>query len=243
MRTEELIARARRFMRSAELLLEDGAAAVLLATGAPHGAEGVARGVGARGIYDILSFTGGVRRGGIASVGGDVVVEGYAPWAVTAARMARRLGARSVTLVTPFSPDAYELAGSGLEAARTEGIDVLAPARIGKVVVKKGKVAAVRASLLVFDKADPRGRQLDEKVAGGLTLPASLFIGDGGFSAAPGARGAGLDCRLMTARRGVFTAGDAVTGPRSVVAAVAMGIKAAGFICEYLECAPDERQG
>jgi len=221
-----------------------GADAVIIATGAPapgplfeHSMKDI------RGARDVVSFMGDVRRGKITSVRGNVVVEGYAAWAVTAARAAVRLGAKKVTLLTPFPPDHYELAGSRFDRARREGVEIVAPARVREFVQTRGRLAGIECTKVSFGRMDIRGRLLGEKSKSSFLIRASLFIDamdrrpdcswvfDGGRIGRGVAGSVLVDHdSLKTAAENVFAAGDVVTGPRSVLAAVAMGVKAAGTI-------------
>ncbi len=216
-----------------------GVDAVLIATGASAASALFEQGLrAAGGASDVTSFMRDVRTGKAPPVGRDAVVEGYGPWALTAARAALRLGAGSVTLISPF-PDAHD----ELE----EGIDVMAPARVVSFVKRSSRIIALRCARLSFARRDIRGRLLGEKLDMPFTLKSSLYISamdmapDCGwaFDQAGILRGiAGTiqvdSASLMTGRTAVFAAGDVTTGPRSVLSAVAMGVKAAGAIIRFL---------
>ncbi|MFH1438641.1 MAG: FAD-dependent oxidoreductase, partial [Pseudomonadota bacterium] len=216
-----------------------GVDAVLIATGASAASALFEQGQrAAGGASHVTSFMRDVRTGKAPPIGRDAVVEGYGPWALTAARAALRLGARSVTLISPFPAAHDEL---------EEGIDVLAPARVVSFVKRSSRLTALRCARVSFARRDIRGRLLGEKLGGPFTLKSSFYISamdmapDCGwaFDQAGIRRGiAGTiqvdPASLMTGRTAVFAAGDVTTGPRSVLSAAAMGVKAAAAMIKFL---------
>jgi NADPH-dependent glutamate synthase beta subunit-like oxidoreductase len=227
----------------------ESADAVLIATGAPApGAVFEHAMAGVEGVEHAAAFAGSVRQGRLRSLPHHVVVEGHGPWAVTAARMALRLGAVKVSLVVPAELREDELETGPFAEAAAEGAEVLSPVRVTGLVQRGGRLAAVECARLGFGRRDIRGRALDERQAGTLRIRASRFIEAmdrrpgvdwlferGGVR--PGLQGAvAVDgATLMTGRKNLFAAGDVVTGPRSVLSAVAMGVRAAREISRALK--------
>jgi glutamate synthase (NADPH/NADH) small chain len=223
--------------------VERDARAVIIATGAggssalfKHSMEKIG------GAREAASFMAAVRSGKIKTLEGNVVVEGFAPWALTAARAAVRLGASSVALVSPF-----EVSGDAFEAALGEGIEVIQPARVAGFTVRSGKLAGLECVRLEFEKRDIRGRALHERVKGAFTRRAETFIsamdrepdcawvhGEEGIARGIGGTLLVDPVTLETGRGKIFAAGDVVTGPRSVISAVAMGVKAARAVLKML---------
>ena len=224
---------------SLEEIEREGVDAILIATGASAASALFEQGLrGTRGAKDVTSFMRDVRTGKAAPIGRNAVVEGYGPWALTAARAALGLGAKSVTLISPF-PTAHD----DVE----EGIDVLAPARVVSFVKSSSRLTAVRCARVSYGRRDIRGRMQGEKLAETLTLKSSFYISAmdlatdccWAFDQAGIGRGVAGTIHvdpdtLMTGRSAVFAAGDVTTGPRSVLSAAAMGVKAAGAILKYL---------
>jgi len=228
--------------RSLDALAGEGADAILIATGAarPGGAfEHTMAGI--EGVRDDVSFARDVREGRIAKLGGKVVVEGFGLSAVTAARMAARLRA-DITLVVPAALAEEELGQDGFAAARADGVKIVAPARVAEIRKTGKKISAVVCAPLSYGRRDPRGRPLDERQGKIFVLAADLLVHamerrpdcpwvfGGGIEEGIGGIIRVDPTTLLTGRRGVFAAGDAVTGPRSVISAVAMGVKAARAI-------------
>jgi NADPH-dependent glutamate synthase beta subunit-like oxidoreductase len=229
-------------IESLDALAGEGADAVLIATGAARpGGEFEHTMAGNEGVRDDVSFARDVREGKIAKLGGSVVVEGYGLSAVTAARMAARLGAE-VSLVVPAALDESELGQEGFAAARADGVRIVSPARVMEIRRRGKRITSVSCAPLSFGRRDPRGRPLDERQGKPFVLAAALLVHamerrpdcpwvfGGGVEEGLGGSIRVDPTTLLTGRRGVFAAGDAVTGPRSVISAVAMGVRAARAI-------------
>jgi NADPH-dependent glutamate synthase beta subunit-like oxidoreductase len=223
-------------------LAGERADAVLVATGAagPGGAfEHTMAGI--EGVRDVVSFARDVRERKIAKLRGGVVVEGFGLPAVTTARMAARLGAE-VSLVVPASLEESELGQEGFAAAKADGIRIVAPARVMEIRRRGKRIRDVVCAPLSFGRRDPRGRPLDERQGKPFILAADLLVHAMDRKPdCPWVFGGGVEegiggiirvdpATLMTGRKGIFAAGDAATGPRSVISAVAMGVKAARAI-------------
>lgn len=142
-----------------------------------------------------------------------VVVVGGGNVAIDAARVARRLGARSVTMVSLESAQQLPAWSWEVEEAREEGVELLhgwGPARISDRGVE------FKLCTRVFDEQGRFSPQYDENRRRELPAEAVILaIGQDPSSA------------HLTKLEGVYAGGDVVTGPRSVVEACAAGRKAA----------------
>jgi len=106
-----------------EDLQSRGFGAVFLAPGAGKAKEVALEGVDSAGVFYGLAFLEAVRTGGISGIGPRVVVVGGGDVAMDAARSARRLGARSVTIVALENEENLPAYRHNVETARAAGID------------------------------------------------------------------------------------------------------------------------
>lgn len=135
-----------------------------------------------------------------------------------------------------------------IEAAREEGVRfhfLTAPARI---LGKNGKVTGLECVRMELGEFDAGGRKTPRPIKGSeYKVDADMVIEaigqrpDGSFAAGVGVKvGKGgtvfADPRtLATDREGIFAGGDVVTGPWTVIEAIAAGQRAASSIKRYLQ--------
>ncbi|MGA2033155.1 MAG: FAD-dependent oxidoreductase [Thermoguttaceae bacterium] len=224
-----------------------GYEAVFLAIGAPLGVGLGIPGENAEGITDALSFLRTYNLRGSVPVGKEVVVIGGGNSAIDAARTAVRLGAEHVTVVYRRSREVMPAYKEEIEEAQHEGVDLqllTAPMEVllgGRRVVglkcqpmrlgqfdRSGRRRPVEAGEAFILKADhilvAIGQTLDlKKLTNGMTLETR----NRDYILVKGATG-------QTSEKWIFGGGDAVTGPSSVVEAVAAGERAAVGIDQYL---------
>ncbi|MCX7806593.1 MAG: FAD-dependent oxidoreductase [Planctomycetota bacterium] len=229
-------------------LREKGCEAVFLGVGASRGLRLGVRGDEADGVVDALAFLREYNIRGSARVGEKVIVVGGGNAAIDAARTALRLGAGSVTIVyrrTRAEMPAYE---EEVEEALNEGVrleELVAPE---EVVVKGGRVAAVRCRRMTLGEFDSSGRRRPVPgKEGEFTIEADQVIAAIGQALDLGDAIAGLGIELdrrnflnvnpvtlQTSVPWIFAGGDASRGPSSVVHAVGDGEKAAVAIDRML---------
>ncbi len=232
-------------------------AAVLLAVGAQHG-----KGLGLKGeeatpeVQDALSFLRGVKLGDHTRVSGNVVVIGGGSTAVEAARTALRLGAGSVQILYRRYREELLADHEEVEAAEKEGVRfrfLVAPKRLMK---KKGKLVALECIQVGLGEPDASGRRRPIEIPGSeFTVEAEqilVAVGqaiDLGFlpKAIAEISSSGRltidEKTAMTSVSGIFAAGDAVSGPATVVEAMGAAHRAAESIRHFLqEGKPDIRE-
>ena len=177
--------------------------------------------------------------------GKKVVVVGGGNVAMDAARSARRMGATSVTVVYRRKKEDMPAQTEEIEAAEEEGISFLPMVNPKEVKGVKNAVAVtcVRMRAAEFDAS---GRRRTYPVEGSeFDLQCDLLIpAIGQVTDVEAFTGSGLalnrntfkaDVRSMeTSESGVFAGGDCVSGPATVVEAVAAGKRAAGSINKFL---------
>lgn len=231
-------------VNSAAGLLREGHQAVFLATGAHLAMKMGIEGEDGPRVRDCLAFLREVNLGRKVAVGKRVVVVGGGNGAVDAARTAARLGAEDVTIVYRRSRNEMPAHAAEVDEMQQEGIALrllTAPLRI----VGCGEHLSVECIEMMLGEADASGRRRPEPVPGsGFTLEADLVISAVGQMPGPPARlglAAGDQNRvrvdpetLASSQPGVFAGGDCMTGPASVIEAIAAGRKAAAAIDRYL---------
>jgi NADPH-dependent glutamate synthase beta subunit-like oxidoreductase/coenzyme F420-reducing hydrogenase delta subunit/Pyruvate/2-oxoacid:ferredoxin oxidoreductase delta subunit len=233
-----------------ERLVHDEYRAVLLAVGAQLGrALPASGGERCSQVQDALDFLRRVNAGDRTPSGRKVVVIGGGSTAVEAARTALRLGARSVEILYRRYREELLAGAEEVEVAQSEGIAfqfLVAPSR---VITREGRLEALECVRVGLGEPDATGRRRP------ITIPGSEFLvhadtvlaavgqeADLGFLAPPKRARMAKEGRVlvdpdtaMTDLPGVFAAGDVVTGPATVIEAIAAGHRAAESIRHYIE--------
>jgi NADH-quinone oxidoreductase subunit F len=229
---------------SMEKLFKEGYQAIFLAIGAHQGLKIGVEGEDSPRVMECVNFLRDVSLGKKVEVGNKVAIIGGGNAAIDAARTALRLGAKEVTIA--YRRTAAEMPASPEEVkeAVAEGVNIdylVAPSRI---ISRNGKVdlANIRMKL---GEIDASGRRRPEPIEGSeLTTSYDTIIAaigqrpevPGQFNLSLG-RGNTIEVdpeTLATSREGVFAGGDAVSGPASVIEAIAAGRQAAISIDKYL---------
>ena len=232
-------------------LFEDGFQAVFLATGAHKSRRLGLKGEDCEGVIPAMRFLKAFNLQGEQLARGRVAVVGGGNSAIDAARVAvRQDGVEKVTVLYRRTREEMPAFEEEIEAALEEGIELqilVSPVGVrtdGKAVTG---VTVIRNRL---GERDPDGRRRPVPIAGSETdLPfdtvivaiseepdASSIVG---ASSSPLEAGTSGKLRsdpltLMTSRPGVFAGGDLVTGPNTVVDAIAAGKKVALMIGRWL---------
>lgn len=175
-----------------------------------------------------------------------VVVIGGGNVAVDGARTALRLGAKEVTIVYRRSTDEMPAYPEEIEAAEQEGIRIQYLTAPLSVVGKDGRVTGLECVMTELGEPDASGRRKPVPVAGSEfvvaadmviaaigEVPDLAFLGTSGVAVEKGA--IAVDPRTMATNvRGVFAGGDVVSGPATVIEAIAAGTRAACAIGRFL---------
>ena len=235
-----------RRVESIQQLRDEGFGAIFLAVGAQKGARLEVPGEDLEGVQDSMAFLREVKLGGLKEMRGSVVVIGGGNAAMDAARTALRLGAESVKLLYRRSREEMPAIREEIEEALMEGVDMrflLAPVAIEG----DGCARAVRCTEMLLGEADAGGRRRPVPKPGSeVAVEADhviVAIGqrpDMDFAAADekvAFSGRWIDVHPVTQQSGsgdVFAGGDAVTGPSTIIQAVAAGQRAAQAIDRFL---------
>jgi glutamate synthase (NADPH) small chain len=179
----------------------------------------------------------------------DVIVVGGGNTAMDAVRTAKRLGARTATLV--YRRSAAEMPARAEEAkhAREEGIAFsMLTNPVEFLGDEKGWLTGARCVRMELSEPDSSGRRRPVEIKGSeFVMPVSLVIIGVGTTANPLIQSTTPDLATTpknyiltdpeshrTSKRGVFAGGDIVTGSATVILAMGAGRRAAASIHEYL---------
>jgi NADH-quinone oxidoreductase subunit F len=235
-----------RDFRLEDLFDREGFKAVIIAIGAHRGLHLGIPGEETAGVVNGTDFLREVALGRPPSVKGRrVAVIGGGNVAVDAARSAWRLGAAEVHIVYRRTRSDMPAYPEEIEAAREEGISfhfLSAPVR----VLGSDRVTAIEIQPQKLTEFDASGRRRPVPIKDAVqTLPVDMLIPAIGQE--PDklcVLEAGLETNrnstlkvgpsLATTREAVFAAGDAVSGPASVIEAVAQGNRVAKEVDLYL---------
>jgi len=223
---------------SAEALLQQGYHAVFIACGAWRAARLGIPGEDTQGVIKGIAFLEAVNAGAAPAIGAKVIVVGGGDTAIDAARVSRRLGAE-VVLVYRRTRAEMPASAEEIDAAVEEGVQMeflAAPLRIDQ-----GVMTCLRMALGV---ADASGRRRPEAIPGSefsisantvilaigqeVEVPAQTVVREKN-----GVVRADADT-LATSVPGIFAGGDAVSGPATIIDAIAHGRRASAAIDRFL---------
>ena len=240
-----------------EQLLKQGFKAVFIATGAHAGRElGIE--VEGGGVVDGVEFLRDVNMGQKVAVKKRVIIVGGGNVAVDCARTCLRLGFKEVTILYRRSRAEMPAREEEIQAAEAEGAKIHYLAAPVKALTEGGKVSGVECIRMKLGEPDDSGRRRPIPIEGSefavgtdMIIPAigekpdlslvegkSIDITKWGTIVVDAPTG-------QTSLPGVFAGGDCVSGPATLVEAIAAGNKAARGIDRYLkqgEATPPEEQ-
>ena len=219
--------------------------AVVLAMGAGRASTLNIEGRGLAGILSGLSLLKEVRAGRASALSGAVVVIGGGNSAVDAAQTAIRLGADSVTVVTLEAEGDLPAFDHAIEEAQAEGITFECGWGPLRFIEQNGRVSGVELNrcLSVFNQAGVFEPSFDAcQIATLAADTVILAIGQSrdlsGLNGQPMAESGVLKAdplTLQTSVENIFAAGDLISGPSSVVDAMAAGRRAAESVDRFLK--------
>ena len=239
--------------KAIDSLFDEGYDAVFLAIGAHKGRKlGVPGEDKFKGIIDCITFLNEVNLGKARKPGDKVIVIGGGSSAVDSARTALRLGSEKVYIVYRRSRKEMPAHEAEISAAEHEGVMLHYLAAPTKILGEGSKVTGMECLKMKLGKPDASGRRRPIPIEGSeFVLEADTIITaiSQGPDLACLASGQGVELTkwetiaadegtMATSRPGVFTGGDAVTGPSTVIDAIAAGHIAARSIVRYLNGEP-----
>lgn len=230
-------------VESAETLMQDGYDAILAAVGAQKGKRPPAYSKDWKNAYDAVEFCRMANEGKLPDMGSTLTVYGGGNVAFDCARTAKMNGVQNVRVVCLEPREKMLADAEEVTCALEEGIEILNSRSMlnveeaGELVTglkligvrsfrfgenglemqtEEGSETVLATDSIIF----ATGQQPDLTEAFGVELFRGSFIK--------------TEASLETSRNGVFAAGDAVYGTKSVVEAIASGRQAAMSIDKYL---------
>ncbi|MCX6345421.1 MAG: FAD-dependent oxidoreductase [Armatimonadetes bacterium] len=233
-------------VESLKALRDAGFDAIFIATGAHKSTSLGIPGEDLGGVVDALAFLRQTLAGKIKKMQGRVTVIGGGNAAIDAARTALRLGAEQVTILYRRTKEEMPAISAEIEDAISEGVvlrTLVAPIAVEGNV----RASAVRCQEMALGDADESGRRrpvpkpdseilvkADHVIVAIGQSPELDFAADSeGLIVSRGC----IEADSLTQRTGeanVFAGGDAVTGPATIIEAIAAGQCAACAIDVFL---------
>lgn len=239
--------------KAIDRLFEKGYKAVFIAVGAHKGRKlGVPGEEKYRGIIDGISFLKEVNLVRPQKPGHKVAVIGGGNSAIDAARTALRLGCKDVTIIYRRSRKEMPAHEAEIQEAEHEGVKIHYLAAPTHILGKRNQVEGLVCIKMKLGKPDASGRPRPIPIEGSeFTVQADSIIAaisqEPDLSFLPKNHGMEIskwhtfvvdEATLATSRPGVFAGGDAVTGPNTIIDAIAAGHLAAQSIDRYLKGEP-----
>lgn len=231
-------------------LLKDGYRAVFLGIGAHQGLKlGVPGEDDYEGFLDCIVFLRRVNLGDTTKPGRKVIVIGGGNSAIDAARTALRLGSEEVHIVYRRTVKEMPANPWEIEEAERDGVKITYLAAPVQILGENGKVVGMRCTRMKLGKLDASGRRSPVPIKGSefdieadIIVPAISqqpdvsFLHEGHGLAINKWNSFDVNSRTMqTNRPEIFAGGDAVTGPATVIQAIAAGHQAASSIEKFLK--------
>lgn len=227
-------------------LRKEGYKAFYFAVGAQNSRKLGLEGENLPGVISGIDFLRDVNLGRAPKLNGPVVVIGGGNVAIDVARTAVRAGAGAVNLYSLESREEMPAWEDELAEAQEEGV-ILNPSWGPKAILQEnGKITGIelKKCTSVFDKDGAFKPTFDEsttRIVGATTILVAIgqAIEWGGLLGNTGCKlGRGnvlqVEESLQTGEPDIFAGGDAVTGPKIVIDAIAAGKHAATSIHRYL---------
>ncbi len=225
-------------------LFGQGFNAIFLALGA---ADGIKMGISGEDdprVLDGISVLGTISLGKKVDIAGEVTVVGGGNVAIDAARSALRVGAEKVTIMYRRTQEEMPASCEEVEEALKEGVKINFLVTPQRVLPKRDKLK-VECIRMKLGEPDASGRRRPIAISGSeFTVEVDrLIMAIGQKPVVPEGFDLVTDKRgylqvdeetLACSRKGVFSGGDVVSGPASVIEAIQAGRKAAISIDKYL---------
>lgn len=223
--------------------LQDKYDAVFLGIGAWKSSPMRCQGENTPGVLGGIDFLINVAENKPVKIGRKVIVVGGGNTAMDVARTSIRLGAEEVRVVYRRSEEQMPAEKIEIKEAREEGV-IFSFLSAPELVESDGeKVIGLKCEKMVLGEKDASGRQSPVPTGEFVTFEADTIIAAIGQEVDCGNINVGqgrkkniiIDEKTFeTNIKGVFAGGDAATGPKIAIDAVAQGGRAAGVISSYL---------
>jgi formate dehydrogenase beta subunit len=230
-------------VKSLTPLFQQGYNAIFVSLGAHRGMRIGIEGEDSPGVMECVSFLHQVNLGGKVKLGDKLAVIGGGNAAIDASRSALRLGAKEATIIYRRTRAEMPASPEEVDEALHEGVKVIFLTAPSKIIPENAqlKLECIRMEL---GEPDATGRRRPMPIKGSeFTMEFDNIIAAIGqqpeIPARFGLKVSGGNtiqvdsATLATNMEGVYAGGDAVTGPSSVIEAIAAGRKAASSIDKY----------
>jgi NADPH-dependent glutamate synthase beta subunit-like oxidoreductase len=225
--------------------LRESHGAVFVSVGAQDSNSLKMPGVDLEGVHNAMGMLWDVYHRNMDSMKGHVIVIGGGNVALDAARTSLRLGADRVTILYRRTRHEMPATIDEVNHALEEGVDIIELTSPIKVKGEERRVSGLECVKMVLGEVDASGRRKPVPQPGSehvvtcdtviMAIGQSISLDFITEDAALTNRGAlAVSSSLKTNIPGVFGGGDCVTGPSSVIDAIAAGAKAAQSIDAYL---------
>ena len=229
-------------------LFEQQYKAIFMATGAHKSQRLGVPGDDLEGVFDGVSFLRDMNLGKKFRLKGKVAIIGGGNVAIDTARSALRLGAKEVSIVYRRSRQEMPANAEEIAEAEYEGVKIIYLTAPSRLLGENGKVRSMECVRMELGEYDASGRRRPIPVKGteflmdidaviaaiGQSPDLSFLPPDSGLETTKGQTFVVDSVTLATTRPGIFAGGDAVTGPATVIEAIAAGERAAISIQKYL---------
>jgi len=230
-------------VESLDSLFNQGYNAIFLGLGAHRGMSLGVEGENLPGVIESAEFLRRVNLGEKMKVGNRVGVVGGGNVAIDAARVSLRLGAKKVTIIYRRTRAEMPANPEEVDAALQEDIEIIYLAAPSKMA-RENDVLKLECIRMELGEPDASGRRRPVPVKGSeFVIELDNLIGaigqrtqiPEGFKIEAGKGDVvKANANTQTSRQGVFAGGDCVSGPATVIEAIAAGRKAAEAIDHYL---------
>ncbi len=232
-------------IESLDTLFETGYQTVFVGIGAHKGSKSGVKGEDIPGVIDGVDFLRQVSLGEKVKIGESVGVIGGGNAAVDCARTALRIGTRKVTMFYRRTRAEMPAASEEVMEALHEGVEILFLVAPNEIRTRSDGKLQLECTRMKLGEPDASGRPRPEPMPGSefITVLDNVISSIGQITDIPKSFsldiGRGnvikVDSKTMeTSRKGVFAGGDIVTGPASVIGAIAHGRLAANNMDKYL---------
>ncbi|MBN1755433.1 FAD-dependent oxidoreductase [bacterium] len=234
---------------SIESIKRQGFKALYIASGAHRGVVPTIPNSDSIGVLDAIEFLRLVNLGREIDLGERVAIVGGGNTAIDAARTARRLGAKEVTLIYRRSRTEMPADEREIESALEEGIKAIFLANPSEIDCVDGRLNCVKCLRMELGKPDSSGRRRPVPVEGSdftveqnallyaiTQKPEIAFLmGHNNIKISKWGTIKVDPVTLETDEPGIFAGGDVVSGPAYVIDAIAGGRRAAESISRFLQ--------
>jgi NADPH-dependent glutamate synthase beta subunit-like oxidoreductase len=234
--------------KTVEQLRNEGFKAFFIGIGAQECKDLGVDGEDLKGVFRGIEFLDRINAGGLEPLGNRVAVIGGGNVAFDAVRTARRLGAKDAFIIYRRTANEMPANADEIKEAQDEGIQIHFLTQPVRFVETDGRVSRIECVKMALGAPDESGRRKPEPIAGStFTLDVDAVITALGQESDWACLTPECACQLtdwgtinvdpvtfQSDDPDIFAGGDAVTGPQTVIDAIAGGKAAAISIDRFV---------